>query len=100
MTNDRLYECSICKHINHVSRFHCQTCGTIPARYSFTGKPIREKDEVNTDGVTELWLDSALSAAVSSHVEVLVAFGAERIGFSHATKVHLRTVPGDYYAGV
>ena len=92
MTNDRLYECSICKHINHVSRFHCQTCGTIPAQYSWLGKPTRDRED------TFYGVSPQGDALTATQIEVFVAFGAERIGFSHATKVQLRTVPMDYYA--
>jgi len=64
------YECSICHDINHVSRLHCKTCGTVPAMYSIIGRP------------------SNLNGA-----ETVSAVRTER----PATKVRLQTVTLDYY---
>jgi hypothetical protein len=66
------YECSICHDINHVSRLHCKTCGTIPAIYSIIGRPASSQLE---------------------GIEVVSAVASER----PATRIHLRTVTLDYY---
>jgi len=74
------YECEICHGINHVRRFNCQNCGTIPAKYSWTGRPTAS---FYLSGYT---------------IEVYVAFGAERQVSRRTIKRTARTVPLDYYA--
>lgn len=79
--NVNCYECIICLSLNHASRLHCQNCGTVPARYSVTKKPIRIST-VNDFSVTE----------------VIVAIGAERASQKRCSRVGLRTVSVTYYA--
>ena len=73
------YDCSICLHVNHAKRLHCETCGTVPAAYSLLGQPAHYLDD-------------------GSIVAVVVAYGAERLESRRAHKVYFRTVPLDYYA--
>lgn len=77
------YECKICLNINHVSRFQCQTCATIPALYSVNGKPLKY---------------SAFISAAFTIVPVIVARGADRAEHHKTSRSYLRTVPADYYA--
>ena len=74
-----MYECIICHEVNHSSRLHCQSCGTIPACYSIIGKP---------------------SSSQLEGVEVVKAFGAVRASDFHSSRLGLRTVEHDYYAEV
>lgn len=83
MMKDRIYTCVICKSLNSVHRHHCATCGTTPAEYSWSGKPIRESEE-----------------ALKGSIEVVVAYGCERVDTFRVSKAHMRTVPMDYYADV
>lgn len=76
------YTCDICHEVNHVARIHCQTCGTIPKRYSPIGVPARQ------------WLGRDDDA----YVQVVVAFGVSRLDSIRQTKASMRTVPMDYYA--
>ena len=76
-----MYECVICKSLNHASRLHCQNCGTIPAMYSWNGKPSTEH---NSGWITR---------------EIVKAKGAETTTAAHA-RIWFRTVPADYYAEV
>lgn len=69
------YECVICKSLNHATRIHCRSCGTIPAMYSILGKP----------------------EASDRHCEAVVAFGAVRAA-QHHQRLFMRTVQFDYYA--
>lgn len=71
-----MYECVICLSLNHNARLHCQNCGTIPAVYSWTGKPI------NTE----------------KGIEVCNAVGCYRTGQHKAQRINLKTVTLDYYA--
>jgi len=70
-----VYECVICKSLNHASRIHCKCCGVIPARYSILAKP----------------------ESAERHCEVVVAFGAVRAA-QHHQRLFMRTVQLDYYA--
>jgi hypothetical protein len=79
------YECEICLTINHNCRFQCQNCGTIPARYSVTRKPL-----------SSARFQSARSEF--SLVEVVIAFGADRAEHHRTVRTYLRTVKADYYA--
>jgi len=72
------YECRICWNVNHVSKLHCSTCGTIPAQYSFAGVQVTDHGEY--------------------YVEILNAFGCERQVTRRTIKRTARTVPLDYYA--
>ena len=81
VVGEMTYDCEICHGLNHAVRFHCSTCGTIPARYSWTGKPIRER------------LDS-------DDIEVFAAIGCERQQSRRAVTRAARTVPLDYYAEI
>lgn len=72
----KCYVCEICHNVNHVSRFDCRNCGTIPTMYSGTGSPMRR--------------DAA--------IRVVVAYGAERVDTFKHSKAYFRTVPLDYYA--
>jgi len=69
------YVCVICDSVNHSTRVHCRACGTIPAMYAMTGKPSNDDE-----------------------VEVVVARGAWRVTIAHASHIHFRTVPADYYS--
>jgi len=78
------YECEICLSINHAIRFQCQNCGTIPAVYSVTHKPLK---------------GSTISPGASfALVEVIVAYGADRAEHHRTVRTYLRTVKADYYA--
>lgn len=72
------YECKVCWNVNHASRFHCSTCGTIPAQYSIASVPMIERAD--------------------DYVQIVVAFNAERQTRMRTVKHMLRTVPMDYYA--
>jgi hypothetical protein len=85
----KTYECKVCWNVNHVSRLHCATCGTIPAQYSWKGQPIRERENTITSFNPE---------TLSATIDVLVAFGCERQTRLRTVKHMLRTVPMDYYA--
>ncbi len=74
-TNGTVYECAICKSLNHVSRVHCATCGTIPSRYSILGKPM----------------DASYSR------ESVAAIGCKRAA-QHHQRLRLWTVETTYYA--
>lgn len=78
------YECAICLNINHVSKLHCSTCGTIPKQYSIIGAAAVQKTEPEI--------------GVSYFDEVLLARGYDRAEWHHNAKVYFRTVPTDYYA--
>ena len=81
----KTYTCEICHSINHISRFHCQHCGTIPERYSVIGTPARfSNDEL---GIPKL-------------ISTVAAVGCERLDSFRTTKANMRTVPLDYYAEV
>lgn len=69
----KFYECAVCKNLNGVWRIHCQVCGAIPSQYSMTGK-------------TQLG-------------KIVAARGCLRAEEMHVTRVNLRTVTLDYYAG-
>ena len=75
------YECQICHGVNHASKLFCQTCGTIPAAYSWLGKPT-----------------SIVAGTINGAITAVVAHGAERQTRYRAVKHELRTVPADYYA--
>lgn len=82
MSNET-YECPICLHINHSSRYHCATCGTIPERYSVLHAPaVFKSDDL---GIPKL-------------IPVVIAYGARRQEHGHTSKTMMRTVPLDYYA--
>lgn len=83
MITGKTYECKICWNVNHVSRLHCSTCGTIPAEYSWKRKPVIERHN-ELDAIDTL--------------EVYVSFGCERQTSRRTIKRLLRTVPLDYYA--
>lgn len=75
------YACEICHTVNHAVRLQCKTCGTIPARYSLLNRP------------------SILSDDLLPHfIEVVVAFGCDRVEHHHTSRSYMRTVPMDYYA--
>ena len=78
------YECSICLNVNHVSHFHCSTCGTIPKQYSVLNAPARFIAE-SVDDVPHI-------------ISVVVAFGADRAEHHRTVRTYLRTVESDYYA--
>lgn len=85
MSKELSYKCDICLSVNHVSRFHCQHCGTIPERYSVLKTPARfMSDDL---GIPKL-------------IPVCVARGADRVENHHTSRSYLRTVPMDYYAEV
>lgn len=79
------YECEICHAINAAVHFHCAYCGTVPAQYSHTGKPIKLQE-------------SELENGINFAIPVVVAYGAQRQ--SQRRTVHFRptTVRHDYYA--
>ena len=84
------YVCSICHNINHVCRFHCSCCGTIPAMYSWRNIPIRFRpDTIVSFNPIE---------TISNTIPVVVAFGCSRVEHYKQSKANLRTVPLDYYA--
>ena len=66
------YTCVTCHNLNGAWRLHCQTCGTIPAQYSITGKA-----------------ESVIVAAI----------GCDRQENHYSQRVNLKTVELDYYAG-
>lgn len=72
-----MYVCVICLSVNHSCRLHCQNCGTIPACYSWTGKPINTEKGIN----------------------VTAAKGCYRAGQHKGQRIGLKTVTADYYAG-
>ena len=78
------YECRICLNINHVSRFQCQTCGTIPECYSVLKTPLKYSAFTSTESF--------------ALVTVVVAYGADRAEHHKTSRSYLRTVPVDYYA--
>lgn len=80
-----MYECSICQSLNHASRYQCQNCGTIPAQYSMTGKPMK------------YWSSPVDSLGMPMYIHVVVAQGAVRANHSRTTRVVLKTVTLDYY---
>ena len=86
---DKTYECTICKEINHVSRLHCKSCGTIPACYSILNAPAKQTDNLDM-----------YSTWNSGYISVLVAWGAERQVSRRTIKRTARTVQMDYYAEV
>jgi hypothetical protein len=88
----RTYECTICGAVNHVSRFHCHACGTIPAGYSWLRKPIIER--------LEPAVSTSPESPTTSTIEVYVAYGVERQMTRRTIKRTGRTVPLDYYAEV
>jgi hypothetical protein len=90
MNESNTYECEICHGINHVNRYHCQTCDTIPTRYSWLRKPIRER--LNTT------VAFSPMETIRPVIEVYVAFGVERQASRRTIKRTIRTVPLDYYA--
>ena len=73
--NKDFYTCVICKGLNHAGRPHCQSCGAVPAMYTFWRKELNEK-----------------------HVEVVAAIGCVRAGEQRIARINLRTVESDYYA--
>lgn len=77
-----VHECVICKSVNHVYRFTCQNCGTIPAKYSVARVPT----------VHRVTVDGDITAT-----EIVVARGAVRAA-QHHQRLFLRTVAHDYYA--
>lgn len=77
------YECAICHGINSAARLFCQTCGTIPAEYSWIGKPT-----------------TIVPGTINGALVTAVAHGAERQTRYRSVKYSLRTVPADYYAEV
>lgn len=81
----KTYECSICYGVNHVSKIHCSTCGTIPAMYSLSHAPARL---VATD----------LGNMINGFISVVAAIGVDRTERHCYAKCYLRTVPADYYA--
>lgn len=80
------YECTICHAVNTASRLHCKACGTIPARYSWMGKPIKLTSQTSQD-----WPHDA-------SIEVVIAWGAMRADQCRTARVNLRRVADDYYA--
>ncbi len=74
------YDCHICGNVVNASRLHCNTCGTIPACYSWTGRTVKLDHES---------LD---------FIDVVLAIGAERQTARRIIKRVARTVPLDYYA--
>lgn len=72
---NKIYDCRICLHANHVKRTRCQCCGTIPAAYSGTGHELNENS-----------------------VPVYAARGCSRVENRRGRKLYFRTVPADYYA--
>lgn len=85
MSNGTSYVCDICIHINHVSRFQCSCCGTIPAMYSVLGKPTKGGAYFSAPDRFAL-------------VEVVKAHGADRAEHHRTVRTYLRTVKADYYA--
>ena len=83
-TNNTSYVCDICIHINHISRFQCSCCGTIPAMYSITRTPLKGAAFNSPDSF--------------SIVPVVKAFGADRAEHHRTVRTYLRTVKADYYA--
>lgn len=80
---NKTYECAICFNINHISKFHCSTCNTIPSCYSVINSPaIFHYDEL---GLPHL-------------IPVVIAHGADRAEWHRASRAYLRTVKVDYYA--
>lgn len=77
-----MYECCICYSLNHSSRIHCQTCGTIPAMYSVTGKPM-------------VWTDGE---AINYQREVVAAIGCVRSSQHYQARYKLETKELTYYA--
>lgn len=72
----KYYVCAICDSTNSATRIHCQNCGTVPAMYSLTRKPV---NYVGT--------------------EVVRARGAV-LAAQHESRIYFRTVELDYYAEV
>jgi hypothetical protein len=81
------YECEICYAINHAKKFQCSSCGTVPAHYSFTGKPLR-------------LLSTEQGDMINSDIPVVAAIGVDRTERHRTCKRVLRTVPADYYASL
>lgn len=79
------YECAICLNINHVSRLHCRTCGTIPANYSPTGTTASPARQIDRDDYQYVWFN-----------QTLVARGADRTEHHRNVRVNLRTALADY----
>jgi len=69
------YECKVCYELNHSSRLHCKTCGTIPACYSLTGEDCN-----------------------AILIPVKTAKGVDRSSNHKGQRLYLRTVAADYYA--
>jgi len=67
----RFYTCSTCKVINGVWRLHCQVCGTVPLQYRI-------------DGVS---------------YNIVPANGCDTVESHHQSRINLKTVELDYYAG-
>jgi hypothetical protein len=65
------YTCSVCHNLNGSFRLHCQVCGAVPEMYS-------------------IWVDGK---------NIMAARGVDRQESHHATRLNLRTVEYDYYAG-
>ena len=74
-----LYTCEICHAPNLAFRITCRGCGTIKSDYSIIGKP-------------------AIMNSQDQFIEVVPAFGCERLESRRASKTYFRTVPLDYYA--
>lgn len=80
---NKTYECEICLNINHISHFHCSTCGTIPKDYSVINSPARfVTDELGLPRI----------------IAVVIARGADRAEWHRTMRTNLRTVKADYYA--
>ena len=73
-----MYECTICLTSNHSSRYHCQVCGTVPAKYSILGIPFIVKDDMVP-------------------INIVAAIGCERTGQYKTARIQLKTVTLDYY---
>lgn len=72
--------------MNSSVHFNCQACGTVPARYSGIGKPVRRFVIEQGDMINAL-------------LEVHPALNCDRTERHKTCKRLLRTVPADYYAG-
>jgi len=79
------YECVICYAVNSAHKVKCSACGTIPAKYSLTGKPVRLLAEDCGD-------------MINGFVSVVNAIGCDRTERHRTCKRILRTVAADYYA--
>jgi hypothetical protein len=81
------YECNICLNINHATKLHCSTCGTIPTQYSVIGVPAR----LQVGLMFPIYTSDRLTP-------VVIAKGADRAEHHKTSRVYLRTVKADYYA--